>query len=139
MIWKNEYDLGVEIIDTQHKELFFRVDSFLKSVNDRKPLEEKMEEIQETFRFMEEFVYIHFRDEELLQKKIEYPNYENHREVHEAFKADILNFKKEFENDKYNEALIRKFGSNLLSWLIDHFVGEDQKISKYIREKDIKI
>lgn len=136
MLWKKEYNIGVNLIDAQHKEFFFRLDNFLKHVRDRKPLVEKMEEIEETFNFVEEYIHTHFKDEELLQKQIGYPNYKKHREIHEAFKEEVLDFKKQFESDKYNEALITKFASRLLSWLIEHVTGEDNNISKYVHKKD---
>ncbi len=138
MIWKDQYKIGVKEIDEQHEELFNRLNTFLKIVKNDQPLEEKMDKIEETFAFMEEYVDVHFTAEEAIQKKVGYPGYEAHHKIHEKFEKDILDFKKEFEQDKYNEDLIMAFSGRVLTWLINHVTGEDQNIAKYIPEGGVK-
>ncbi|MFP4460928.1 MAG: bacteriohemerythrin [Thermotogota bacterium] len=137
MLWKDQYKIGVEQIDKQHQELFKRLNTFLTVLRNGQPLEEKMDEIEETFGFMGEYVDVHFKSEEALQRKINYPGYEAHHKIHEKFKKDIIAFKKEFEKDKYNEDLIMEFSGKLLTWLINHVTGEDQNIAKYVPERGI--
>ncbi|MEA1885450.1 MAG: hemerythrin family protein [Thermotogota bacterium] len=139
LLWKDQYKIGVELIDKQHQELFKRLNSFLIVLRNGKPLEEKMDEIEKTFGFMGEYVDVHFKSEEALQKKVKYPGYEAHHKIHEKFKQDIVSFKKEFEKDKYNEDLIMEFSGRLLTWLINHVTGEDQNIAKYVPEGGVKV
>ena len=54
----------------------------------------------------------------------------------EDFKKDVMEFKRKFEENKYDEKLIMQFSGRLLTWLINHVTGEDQKISKYINRKE---
>lgn len=42
MIWKDRYRLGVDIIDTQHMELFDRVNNFVVTLRSEKPWQEKV-------------------------------------------------------------------------------------------------
>lgn len=137
MIWKDQYRIGVKEIDRQHEELFDRLNNFLKVVRNDKELVDKLEEIEKTFEFMGEYVDIHFKAEEAIQKKVNYPDYKEHHQIHEEFKKEILEFKKKFEKDKNNEDLIMEFSGKLLTWLINHVTGEDQNISKYIPEGGI--
>ena len=60
MIWKEKYRIGVELIDRQHRELFERVNGFIKVVRSGQSMEEKLEEIEKTFSFMGEYVVVHF-------------------------------------------------------------------------------
>ena len=88
MLWKDKYKLGVPLIDTQHKELFQRVDTFLQTLRESSSWEEKVQRVNETLEFMNGYVVEHFRDEEAYQKKIGYPDYEAHRKIHEEMAVD---------------------------------------------------
>ncbi|NLM97463.1 MAG: hemerythrin family protein [Halanaerobiaceae bacterium] len=133
MIWKEKYRIGVELIDRQHRELFERVNGFIKVVRSGQSMEEKLEEIEKTFSFMGEYVVVHFESEEAVQRKYEFPEYERHKKIHDDFRNDVKKFKSKFENDKYNEELVQEFSGRLLTWLINHVTGEDQKISEYVK------
>ncbi|MEJ6949830.1 bacteriohemerythrin [Natronospora cellulosivora (SeqCode)] len=135
MIWKDNYNIGVKIVDQQHKELFNRLNSFLKVVRSEEKLEDKLEEINKTLGFMEEYVVVHFESEEKVQKKYNYPDYEKHHEIHENFKREINEFKEKFNEDQYNEILIMEFSGKLLTWLISHVTGEDQILADYVIEE----
>jgi len=139
LLWKDQYKIGVDLIDKQHQELFKRLNNFLIIIRNDQPLEEKMVQVEETFGFMGEYVDVHFKSEEALQKKVKYPGYEAHHKIHEKFKQDIVAFKKEFEKDKYNEDLIMEFSGRLLTWLINHVTGEDQNIAKYVPEGGLQV
>jgi len=138
LIWKDKYAIGVEVVDQQHKELFERLNKFLKVVRSEEDMEAKIDDIEETFNFMGEYVIVHFNSEEAVQRKYNFPEYERHRKIHEDFKNDVMEFKRKFTEDKYNEELVQEFSGRLLTWLINHVTGEDQKISKYINRKEEK-
>ncbi|MCK8818034.1 bacteriohemerythrin [Natroniella sulfidigena] len=133
MLWKEQYKIGIDQVDQQHKELFNRLNSFLTIVRNDEPIENKIEEIEKTLDFMGEYVVVHFDSEEKVQQEYNYPDYEEHKEVHERFKAEILKFKEEFEADKCNEDLIMEFSGKLLTWLINHVADEDQRIADYVQ------
>ena len=73
MMWKEKYRVGAELIDTQHKELFHRVSNFIQAVQSPQPWENKLEHVKETLAFMQDYVIIHFNDEERFQAEIGYP------------------------------------------------------------------
>ncbi|MFP4021076.1 MAG: hypothetical protein ACLFUK_05670 [Halanaerobium sp.] len=56
MIWKDEYKIGVELVDQQHKELFKRLGNFIQKVRSDKEESEKKEEVEKTLNFMGEYV-----------------------------------------------------------------------------------
>lgn len=133
MMWKEKYRIGVERIDEQHEELFRRVEDFVKALRDNGKWEDKLGKIQETMAFMEKYVVVHFDDEEDYQAEINYPEAAKHREIHEAFKADVFNFAGRFEREGYKEELVQQFAGKLLAWLINHVAAEDQKIADYVK------
>lgn len=133
MIWKESYKIGVKEVDEQHKELFKRLNSFIKTVrNDEDDKETKRKKVAETLEFMGDYVDEHFSDEEKLQKKYDYPDYEKHHEIHEKFKSEIKEFAEEFKENEYDEEFAMEFSGRLLTWLINHVADTDQKIGKHI-------
>ena len=113
-----------------------RLNSFLKVVRSDEKMENKVEEINKTLEFMGEYVVIHFDSEEKVQQKYNYPDYEEHHQIHEDFKNEVKEFKEQFQNDKYNEELIMEFSGRLLTWLINHVTGEDQNIAEYVKKEE---
>lgn len=136
MFWKDKYEVGVELIDNQHKELFGRVEDFLKVVRSTTLGEEKDKKVNETMEFMKAYVVEHFRDEEEYQLKIGYPDYEKHKQIHDNMVSFVLEVSEEYEKSGYNDALIQKFAGRLLTWLINHVAAEDQKIADYAAKKE---
>lgn len=61
MLWKDKYELGVPLIDTQHKELFRRVESFMQVLRAEDNWDEKIPQLNETLEFMKRYVVEHFR------------------------------------------------------------------------------
>lgn len=135
MFWKDKYELGVELIDDQHKELFRRVEEFTKTIRSNTLGENKVQKVNETLEFMKSYVVEHFRDEEEYQKEIGYPDYEKHKQVHDNMVNFVLEVLEEYEKSGYNEVLIQKFAGRLLAWLINHVASEDQKIADYASKR----
>lgn len=132
-MWKEKYKVGVPLIDQQHEELFNRVHAFLQEIQRKSPWEEKINKVKETLDFMQEYVIEHFDAEEKLQEEIGYPDIEQHKETHKQFKAAIQQYVDRFEQEGFTEQLLQEFGGKLMTWLILHVAGTDQKIGEYYK------
>lgn len=137
MLWKDQYKLGVPVIDAQHKELFRRVDSFLQVLRSENSWDEKIPEINETLEFMKNYVVEHFRDEEEYQRSIDYPGYDAHKQLHADMVKYVLEVSRQYEQSNKNEELMQQFGGRLLAWLINHVAAEDQRIADYAKKKGV--
>lgn len=135
MMWKEHYRVGSNLIDSQHQELFKRVSSFIKAVQSGGPWEERKTEVLATLEFMQHYVIIHFADEEALQREIGYPKAHKHQEIHEKFKAEVGEFAAKVEREGLDEQGVQEFAARVMTWLIMHVAGEDQKIGQYLREQ----
>ncbi|MGM0471238.1 MAG: bacteriohemerythrin [Bacillota bacterium] len=136
MIWREELKIGVDEIDNQHQELFNRLNEFLKVVRNKDESQStKKEKVRDTLAFLEEYVAVHFSAEEKIQLKNNYPNFEEHHQIHEEFKEEIADFRQKFSGGNYDEELLMEFSGHLLTWLINHVANEDQKIADYINNQ----
>jgi hemerythrin len=135
MMWKEKYKVGVKLIDEQHEELFKRVSDFTKIIRSKDHWEDREEKVKETMAFMEEYVVVHFNEEEVYQKEINYPEIENHKEAHAKFREGINNYVRIFQKEGLSEDKIQEFGGKLMTWLIMHVGKMDQKIGQYVNSK----
>jgi hemerythrin len=137
MLWKDKYELGVPMIDAQHKELFRRVETFLKVLRSKDYWNEKIPKINETLEFMKRYVVEHFRDEEEYQRSINYPGYEVHKQIHNGMVNYVQKVSEQFEQSSNNEDLMQQFGGRLMAWLINHVAAEDQRIADFAIKKGV--
>ena len=135
MMWKEKYRVGADLIDTQHKELFHRVSNFIQTVQSPQPWEAKVEKVKETMAFMQDYVVVHFNDEERFQEKIGYPELERHRDIHARFREGVQGYVDRAAKEGFTEELIQEFGGKLMAWLIMHVAAEDQKIGAFLRSQ----
>ena len=76
---------------------------------------------------MQDYVIIHFNDEERFQAEIGYPELERHKEIHARFRAGVQGYAKRAADEGFTEELIQEFGGRLMAWLIMHVAAEDQR------------
>ncbi len=119
--------IGVEKIDNQHRELIKRLNDFLETLKEGKG----KEELIKIFSFLEYYTVFHFDDEEELQKEINYPYFEKHKEIHKNFKEEILKLKEGLNKDTTLSTTI-SLSKKLLDWYINHIKKEDKKIKGFI-------
>lgn len=135
MIWKEKYMVGVPLIDEQHEELFARVSAFVETLRSGIEWEHKVNKVNETLAFMNEYVVTHFHDEEAYQKEIGYPESKEHQKIHNDMVAYVATISEQYEKEGFQEELMQQFAGKLLAWLINHVAAEDQKIAEYAKGK----
>ena len=84
---------------------------------------------------MQDYVIIHFSDEERFQEEIGYPELQRHKEIHAQFRAGIRRYADRVAKEGFTEELIQEFGGRLMAWLIMHVAAEDQKIGAFLRSQ----
>lgn len=132
--WREDLSLGVELIDSQHKELLARFDMLLSACK----LGKGSEEVKHLFAFLDEYVIKHFGDEEVLQRQHEYPDYEAHHREHESFIARIAELKERMRDDG-SVQIDHVLDTNklLLDWLIRHISIRDREVGRHLKNKGV--
>jgi len=130
--WKDDWAVGNEMIDFQHRELFGAIDNLIAACYVGKALDV----INKTVDFLLDYVVKHFNDEENLQRSSGYPDHQNHKKLHEAFKKTAKELGDKLKAEGPNSVLIMKINSTIGEWLINHILGEDKKIGEHLRTKN---
>lgn len=126
--WSKDFELGCELVDSQHKHLFELVDKIGIACSDGTDTEI----LNETLDFLLNYTAQHFIDEEALQLKYEYPDYENHKKLHEEFKITVSEKVVEFKETGSTKELSNAVTKVVVKWLVRHILQEDKKIGEYI-------
>ncbi|MCI8864785.1 MAG: response regulator [Lachnospiraceae bacterium] len=127
LVWKEEFNIGIKIIDEEHQRLF-------KIINKLFALEEEEKKskraCQEGIKYFKEHALKHFRDEEKYMELIAYGELETHRRLHRGFRESLLPaLEKELEREDYSPVSVDHFLAVCAGWLIGHTLTEDLAIT----------
>jgi hemerythrin len=129
IVWRDSLSIGVETIDSQHKELLLRFDRLLSACQ----AGQGIEELKKLLAFLEEYVLTHFNDEEALQRKYHYPDYEAHHKEHLYFIKEIGKLKAEIQEEGISTHHVIEVNSILLKWLLNHISKVDTKLGAFLK------
>lgn len=129
-LWKDEYKVGIEIIDEQHRQLFEKIGHLLDIAKNGNR-EDNRRECMEIIDFLVNYTITHFDTEEKFQREKGYISYEQHVKIHEEFKNTVLSYK-ELLNSNFSAKNLKSFIGTLLAWLVNHVCVCDKKIVKNI-------
>jgi hemerythrin len=126
VVWDGSLAIGVDIIDTQHRELFRIINSF----HDKIGREEDCFALAVVLDSLKNYVHYHFNMEERLLDLSGCPELESHRGAHRAFMVLVERYASQQENVTGAELL--KLQSFLIDWLTSHISGEDFRLKDYL-------
>ena len=124
--FSEEYLVGNELIDREHKELFRLIGKVNDLVRDGVDASQ-CDEILKILEELKDYTKFHFSDEEEYMESIHYEGLEAQKRAHRAFVYKLEGIeKKEIEEQpqKYMQSLVEF----LLGWLINHILYTDKKI-----------
>jgi len=126
--WKNDYSIGVDEIDEQHKKLFEianRAYSLLKN----ELITDKYDQIADIFAELLDYTEYHFKFEENYMTSIGYKKFLSHKVIHDDFVERVKNVdlkQADEDQDKYLMDIL-DFVAN---WIGDHILVQDKSITK---------
>ena len=131
-VWDENLATGNEMIDSQHKVLFQRINDLLEACTEGKG----RSEISSAVQFLEDYTREHFSDEEELQRRYQYPDRENHKRYHEGFRKVVHELGQQLEEEGPTVALVGKVNSSVGDWLVNHIQREDVRVAAHIASKE---
>ena len=133
LAWSEVYELGFERVDEQHRRLFELVRNLVKACTEG--YDTKI--LSETLDFLLEYTVQHFKNEEDIMLLYDFPEYEEHRQLHEDFKLLVYEKVREYMENGTSEELSNRINKIIVRWLINHIQGEDKKIADYLRSMNV--
>ena len=134
--WNDGLNLGVKIVDDEHKELLRIINNLSDAINNDKT----KDTIHDIFSALEKYALVHFENEEALLKKCNYPFLQEHHNKHNEFTLKVPELKAKLFTSG-DEATAKEVVNFLIDWLFNHIIEEDIPllITSNIRSVDEKI
>lgn len=127
--WSAEYELGIEIIDKQHKQLFAYLDEIDHAIKTQ-----NTEEVAIVVNGMVNYAISHNTFEESLMEQANYPLLTAHHKIHESFKERAFKYvdKLNAGEDPFKVAEQVKIYIGL--WLMSHVKNDDRDYVPYVKK-----
>lgn len=128
LVWQDEFNIGVDEIDKEHRRLF-KIINKLFAAEDSDDDNYKRT-CQEGIKFFRGHALKHFSDEELYMAAMGYEGLERHKKIHKGFRENTLpSLEQELEESDYSPESIEHFLGVCTGWLVGHTLTEDQAIT----------
>ena len=132
--WDSTLESGYDKVDNQHKQLIMALNNLMEASSGGKG----DKAVMQTLDFLTAYAIKHFADEEQLQIDYHYPDYLNHKRVHEGFKATVGEFIKRVKKEGPTESIIDEVSSAVGAWLLNHIRGDDFRMATHVKAADAK-
>ena len=132
--WDSSLETGYEKVDNQHRQLVSAVNNLMEASTSGKG----DRAVMETLDFLTGYTIKHFADEEQLQVDYEYPDYLNHKRIHDDFKVKVGELTQRVIKEGPTVELIDTVSTAIGSWLLNHIKGDDFRMAAFVKAADAK-
>ncbi len=122
--WKEDYVLGIEEIDKQHKELF-RIATEVHGLIRNELIFDKYDKILKLLAELKEYTIFHFTSEEEYMLSIGYRKLLSHKVEHNDFIEKINNVDLD-KIDQDHESYLMEILEFVLGWISNHILKTDK-------------
>ena len=124
--WSQKLEFGLPIIDDQHKQLFDLAATFAGNGDDIR--------VMKTLATLSDYVKVHFRAEEEMLAKLNYPELEAHQQLHAEFKGMLL---KLLDNARHLtlDEIANEVEYLIYGWFANHIMQADIAYVGWMRER----
>ncbi len=130
--WSESLASGSGEIDSQHKELFSRVNSLLGAFDNGTA---GRAEVSKIVQFLTDYVVFHFGTEEKHMDKYRYSSAVQHKAQHQLFVNSFLKLKERMLMEGINPGLGSDMKDLVVDWLVNHIKYSDRALGMFLKMK----
>jgi len=131
-VWTEQFNVGIEVIDQQHRQLV----EYVNQLDAARSNGFAPKEIGKLINQLVDHTIFHFGFEEGLQEKIGYPYLKAHQKLHVMFAKHVSDIQVRYTN---GEDISHDIDSLLVTWLLDHLKHDDAdyipSVKEYLRHQ----
>lgn len=129
--WTDQFSVGVDTFDTQHKKLA----GYLNDLHDAMLDGRGNHALASILNGLIEYTKTHFEDEENAMQQYGYEQLEDHRDEHAELTDQVLRFQRQFlAGEAILSVPIMQF---LKEWLSHHILETDKQYEGFMREHGV--
>lgn len=131
--WSEQFSVGVKELDRQHQRLIQMLNRLLSR---QEPTDTHSEIISDILLAMTRYAEEHFKTEEGLMERYGYPNLEEQKRQHRAYRKKTvdLSMATAYGVDTVPEVLM----AYLFDWWVQHILKEDMKYKTFFTAHGVK-
>ncbi len=128
--WSENFVVDNSVIDRDHKTLFVLVNQFNRNIQNFQSVQHLMPVLASLTKYIE----THFQREEQLQRMVQYPFLEDHREEHKNIIRKFGELVKTAKDAKERDvgAVATEIGSFLEQWITGHVIDSDLLMRPFV-------
>jgi voltage-gated potassium channel len=127
--WSDNLSIGIASIDEQHRSLVILISKFQEALSAGKD----REEIAKVFDKLLDYTMVHFKNEEEIMKKYDYPEIDTQIREHRNLTQKVMELNRH-KRYIFSENII----DFLYSWLVNHIMVTDKKLGQFLSEKGFR-
>jgi len=134
MEWTEKLATGISTIDSQHKELFKRINNLVVAIKEHRC----KSEIDGTIKFLDDYAKVHFSAEEKHMQEANYDGLEEQREDHRKYLAALAELKEQASQPRVQGSsydLSATTNQVVVDWIVDHILKIDMKFGEFLKQK----
>ena len=125
--WQDRFNIGVEVVDHAHRELFSIVQKILELYVER---HESKFACVEGIKYFKAYALKHFAEEEAYMREIGYAGYLTHKRLHDRMRKETLPaLERELKTTDFSTEAVQHFIGVCIGWLTGHIIMEDRAIT----------
>jgi len=127
--WDDKFSVGYGLIDEQHRKLF----ELTNSLHDAIMVRAAASALGRSLKELLDYTVYHFSAEEDLMQRNGYPQYAEHKALHDALTGQAIDFKTQMEEGKAVSSLA--FMQFLRDWLTRHIMEVDTALGGFLKNR----
>jgi hemerythrin len=134
MEWSQKLSVGIKTIDSQHQELFKRINNLVIAIKEHRC----KAEIDSVIKFLDDYARVHFSEEEKHMRDSGYKGYEEQQADHKRYLAALAELKEQaslprVQGSSYD--LSATTNQVVVDWIVDHIMKLDMKFGEFLKSK----
>jgi len=132
MEWTEKLSTGINTIDSQHKELFKRINNLVLAIKQHRC----KSEIDGMITFLDDYARVHFTEEEKHMRDTNYTGLEEQRADHKKYLTALAELKEQaslprMQGGSYD--LSATTNQVVVDWIVDHIMKLDMKFGEFLK------
>lgn len=132
IVWSDDYSVGIQEIDEQHKRLIALINELYTAVAQK----QNHAQLSRILDGLVEYTKIHFAVEECLMRLFDYKDYTAHKAIHDDIVDKVLAFQIRFRSG--DETVGMQLLMFLQDWLINHIQKVDTLYSAHLTKHGVR-
>lgn len=130
--WTDDLSVGVTLFDNDHRQLI----SIANRLHDSITVGSQQNVLAPVLDELVKYTIFHFGHEEGMMLQYSYPDYENHKQEHDALVKKVQDYHSQVMSGKTSISL--SLIGFLKEWLVNHIMKTDMEYREFFNKKNIR-